>query len=69
MKEKQYEELILELEEYRHKGALICLSGNASTPMRVADAMQVSEESCYMRDYVTGEDGCVKELHFERVPT
>lgn len=67
MNEYQLEELIVELEVYRHKGAVICLSGHKSTPFEVAKAIQVNEEGCYMRDYITDKEGTVKEIHFDKV--
>ena len=67
MKDRQFEELVLELEGYRHRGATICLSGYESTPIRVAKAIQVNEEGCYMRDYVRDAKGKVKEIHFDKV--
>jgi len=68
MNEKQLEELILELESYRYKGAVIHLSGRESTPFGVAKAIQVNEEGCYMRDYITDEEGTIKEIHFDKIP-
>ena len=67
MNEYQLAELIVELEVYRHKGAVICLSGHKSTPFEVAKAIQVNEEGCYMRDYITDKEGTVKEIHFDKV--
>lgn len=67
MKDYQLEELIIELEVYRHRGTLICLSGRTSTPFEVAKAIQVNESGCYMRDYITDEKGKVKEIHFDKV--
>ncbi len=67
MKEYPLEELIIELELYRHKGAVICLSGRASTPFEVAKAIQVNESGCYMRDYITDGKGKIKEIHFDKV--
>ena len=67
MNEYQMEELIVELEVYRHKGAVIWLSGHASTPFEVARAIQVNEKGCYMRDYITDDDGKVKAIHFDKV--
>ena len=67
MKNCNLEELILELEIYRHKGAVICLSGKASTPFEVAQAIQVNEQGCYMRDYIADKNGKIKEIHFDKV--
>ena len=67
MKEYNLEDLIMELEIYRHKGAVICLSGKRSTPFEVAKAIQVNEDGCYMRDYITDKDGKIKEIHFDKV--
>lgn len=67
MNKEELEELVLELEEYRHKGATIWLSGHISTPWHVAEAIQVNEEGCYMRDYITDGKGNLKELHFDKV--
>lgn len=67
MNNYQLEELIFELEVYRHKGAVICLSGQASTPTEVAKAILVNESGCYMRDYITDGEGKIKEIHFDKV--
>lgn len=59
--------VFLELQEYKKMGVTIWLEEFQSTPDEIVKACMVSEESDYMRDYISNENGKIVELHFNRV--
>ncbi len=62
------ERLLVELEHIHDRGIMIFLDGMPSSPNSASEVLCLREESAYMRDYVTDEDGTWKELHFDPVP-
>lgn len=64
---RKYLGLVQELREYSNKQVQLYLEGEQSTPQRIANACLLMEEGCYMREYVSNEDGRIAEIHFEKV--
>lgn len=65
---QEFRELFQELSEIEECGVLITLSGKPSSPMQVVSAHMVKEENTtYMRDYIFGESGLVKEICFNNI--
>lgn len=62
-----YQQLFDELAEFEKSGIHIMMDGEPASPMQIAAAHMVQEESGYMRDYVLDEDGQLSELCFDRI--
>ena len=68
MEKKEMHKLLIELENYENSGVTIWLDNVRSTPGDVVKACYVREESgSYMRDYVSDEEGGIRELRFDSV--
>lgn len=67
MKEKTYQKLYAELENYEHSGISMRLNNYPASPMQIVTAHMVREEPAYMRDYVWDEKGHVRELTFYNI--
>ena len=61
-----YKNLFLEMEEYEKRGVGIFMNNAYVSPLTVADACAVHEDSIYMRDYIT-EGDTIREIHFNSV--
>lgn len=59
--------LLLELESLQGVGISIWLDGKELKTIDPSDAVMVSEEDNYMRDYVLDDGGRVTELRFDKV--
>lgn len=64
---KAYRELFTELSEYERHGVPMSIDGESASPMQIAEAHMIKEDSSYMRDYIWDEDGNVEELHFHEL--
>ncbi len=64
--EKNCESLLIELSTIESRGIILFLEGIKSSPACVAKAVEVQEDSSYMRDYIF-EKGVLTELHFDKV--
>ena len=62
-----YLELKNELDGYTAEGTLLLLEGRASSAEKIASLCVFSEESDYMRDYITDEAGRLLKLDFNSV--
>lgn len=58
--------LYIELQSIESRGITLFLEGSASNSERVCAALEVNEESTYMRDYIF-DKGVLTELHFDKV--
>ena len=67
MKEKTYQQLYAELENYEHSGINMKLNNYPASPMQIETAHMIREEPAYMRDYVWDEKGHVRELTFYNI--
>ena len=67
MKEKTYQQLYAELENYEHSGINMKLNNYPASPMQIVTAHMIREEPAYMRDYVWDEKGHVRELTFYNI--
>lgn len=56
-----------ELEAYARDGVGLYLNGVPSTPREIEKAHRIAEDTSYMRDYITGEDGKLRRLEFDSV--
>lgn len=65
-KQKECRSLYIELQSIESRGIILFLEGEESTSDGVAAALEVNEESSYMRDYVF-DKGVLTELHFDKV--
>lgn len=68
-KEQKYQKLFAELAEYERAGIRMEIDGIPASPLQIVSAHMVREESGYMRDYVAGDDGIVRELNFYHIKT
>ena len=66
-KEQKYQKLFAELAEYERAGIRMEIDGIPASPLQIVSAHMVREESGYMRDYVAGDDGIVRELNFYHI--
>ena len=64
---EEYRELYDELETYKDQGVSFKLDGITSSPMQIVTAHMVKEDACYMRDYDTDNQGCIRTLTFVNV--
>lgn len=64
---KAYRELFTELSEYERHGVPMSIDGESASPMQIAEAHMIKEDSDYMRDYIWDEDGNVEELCFHEI--
>ena len=64
---EEYQAMLSDLTAYEEAGISLTLSGKPSTPREVAYACTVREHGSYMRDYVPGEDGRLREIRFDKV--
>lgn len=62
-----YQELFAELSDYEKYGIRMTMDGESASPMQITAAHMVKEEGTYMRDYLTDEDGRIKEIRFQKV--
>lgn len=60
-------QLVEELQAYEMCGIPIMLEGRRSTPVKIAEACVLKEESNYMRDYVENEKGGLAQLRFDKI--
>lgn len=67
VEKEQYQSLYTELAEYEKYGIRMKIDGKPASPMQIAAAHMVKEDSGYMRDYILDEEGHVEELLFDRV--
>lgn len=58
--------LYIELQSIESRGITLFLEGARSCSDEVCEALEVNEESSYMRDYVF-EEGVLSELHFDKI--
>ena len=58
--------LFMELQTLEERGIGIWMEGHISSPGAVTQALSVSEESAYMRDYIF-EEGVLKKIQFDKV--
>ncbi len=65
-KQRDCRSLYIELQSIESRGIILFLEGEESTSDGVAAALEVNEESSYMRDYVF-DKGVLTELHFDKV--
>lgn len=65
--EKAYQDLFAELSEYERYGIRMCMEGESASPMQIAAAHMLKEQSSYMRDYVLDDYGHVEEVCFNKV--
>ncbi len=56
-----------ELDLYAQSGIPLWLEGRPSKPGEIVKAHKLAEESSYMRDYVTDENGKLIRLEFGKV--
>ena len=56
-----------ELDFYVHEGIPLWLEGKPSKPGKIVKACRIAEDSSYMRDYVTDEQGKLIRLEFDKV--
>lgn len=61
------EQLLIELDSIEKQGVGIWLEGAKSTPLQVLEAYMVRENAHYMRDYVSDEEGVLRELRFDKI--
>lgn len=64
---KKYQDLYQELVKYERNGIKMTMDGMPASPMQIAAAHMVKEETAYMRDYITDDKGYIKELSFYRL--
>ena len=62
-----YQELFAELSDYEKYGVRMTMDGVSASPMQITAAHMMKEEGTYMRDYLTDEDGRIKEIRFLKV--
>lgn len=62
-----YQELFTELSDYEKYGIRMTMDGVSASPMQITAAHMMKEEGTYMRDYLTDEDGRIKEIRFLKV--
>lgn len=67
VEKEQYQALYTELSEYERHGIRMKIDGKTASPMQIAAAHMVKEDSGYMRDYILDEEGHVSELLFDSV--
>jgi hypothetical protein len=48
------------------QGALLYLDGQLASPALISQKM-LQEESAYMADYVTDEEGRIREIRYDRI--
>ena len=65
-KQKERRSLYIELQSIESRGIILFLEGEESTSDGVAAALEVNEESSYMRDYVF-DKGVLTEVHFDKI--
>ena len=65
--ENKYHELFEELLKYERYGIPMKIDGIPASPLQIATAHMVQEDSVYMRDYILNEEGHVKELCFDKI--
>ena len=58
-----------ELRQYERKGIRLSLDGKYYTADQIAQvtAGMVAEEGCYMRDYISDENGRLREIEFRYI--
>ncbi|MBE5939462.1 MAG: hypothetical protein E7266_03600 [Lachnospiraceae bacterium] len=64
---KDYLPLVHELEELHSKGIKLTLDGKQTTPENIARECLMSEDSNYMRDYVTDGKGNIVGIDFNKI--
>ncbi len=64
--QKEESSLYIELQSIESRGIILFLEGAQSCTKQVCQALEVNEESSYMRDYVFRE-GVLSELHFDKI--
>ena len=65
--DKNLQQMFQELTGYEKRNVELKINGAPASPMQIAAAHMVQEESGYMRDYVLDEDGQLSELCFDRI--
>lgn len=65
--EERYQSLFAELSRYEHCGINMKLGDTPASPLQIATAVCVHEDTNYMRDYVWDEAGHVKEITFRDI--
>ena len=63
-KEKTYQELFFELNQYEKRKVYMEMEGNQASPTQIVQAHMIKEEGSYMRDYVLDETGDIVALYF-----
>ncbi len=63
-KEKTYQELFCELNQYEKRGVYLEMEGCQASPTQIVRAHLIKEECAYMRDYVLDETGDIVALYF-----
>ena len=67
-KKGEFDALKSELKKYKKQGVALTLEGKPSNPYDIAKACRVSERAAsYMRDYISDEDGNLREINFQLV--
>lgn len=67
MSVKRDEQLFFELETYYQYGITLWIENQKVSPIELMNCGLVEEESDYMRDYITNEQGVVKEIRFHKI--
>lgn len=64
---KKLQELRKELENLEKQGVSLKLGESLCTPDEIVHAHAVAEPGSYMRDYIPGERGEVKQIEFDYI--
>jgi len=65
-KKKAQKKLKADLCQSLKQGTLLYMDGNLAAPSHISDRM-MREEGCYMADYVTDDQGHIREIHYNKI--
>ncbi len=66
IQKKAQKKLKADLCQSLKQGTLLYMDGNLAAPSRISDRM-MREEGGYMADYVTDDQGRIREIHYNKI--
>lgn len=63
---KAQKKIQTDLRKTLKQGTLLYMDGKLAAPSYISDKM-VREEGGYMADYVTDEEGHIREIHYDKI--
>lgn len=55
------------LEQIAECGVSLYLDGQEASPKKITDVCMVREKGVYMPDYITDDDGVLKEVRYDKI--